>query len=101
MFDFHFSLLSKTKSLENEIDKFHNKLIDVSMTFNKAVKSYMKGEKNKDFKKYSIQIKNIEHEADSLRRDIENKLYSHNLLPDLRAALAIFSSIRFMFSEIL
>ena len=85
MFDFHFSLLSKTKSLENEIDKFHNKLIDVSMTFSKAVKSYMKGEKNKDFKKYSIQIKNIEHEADSLRRDIENKLYSHNLLPDLRA----------------
>ncbi len=85
MFQIHFSLLSKTKALEHEIDTFHDKLIDASMTFSKAVKTYLNEQHSDNFKKYSKQIKRIEHEADKLRRNIENSLYSHNLLPDLRA----------------
>lgn len=55
------------------------------MTFSKAVKTYLKNGRCEEFSKYSKQIKKIEHDADDLRRNIENSLYSHNLLPDLRA----------------
>ena len=85
MFHINMSLLSKTKALETKIDHFHDKLIDVSLAFNKAISHYLKSGHDKDFEKYSKQIKQIEHDADKLRRDIENRLYSQNLLPDLRA----------------
>ena len=85
MFHIHLSLFSKTKLLENDIDRFHDKLIDVSMNFVRAVKIYMKDKRNTDFEKHSKQIKQIEHQADELRRNIENNLYSYNLIPDLRA----------------
>ena len=74
MFHFKGSLFSQTKELELQIDKFHDKIIDASMTFKKAIKTYL----NK-------QVKKIEHEADKLRRDIESRLYIQNLIPDLRA----------------
>lgn len=85
MFNINASLLSRTKTLENHIDQFHDKLIDVSLAFNKAINTYLKGMRDQDFEKYSKKIKKIEHEADDLRRDIEKRLYTHNLLPDLRA----------------
>ncbi|MBQ9235000.1 MAG: DUF47 family protein [Alphaproteobacteria bacterium] len=85
MFHIHLSLFSKTKALENEIDRFHDKLIDAGMTFIQAVKIYLENGRNADFKKHSKQIKLIEHSADDLRRSIENNLYGYNLIPDLRA----------------
>lgn len=85
MFHLPISLFSKTKALELEIDNFHDKLIDASMTFRKAIKNYLKEQRSDEFRKISKQIKNVEHEADALRRSIENQLYRHNLLPDLRA----------------
>lgn len=85
MFHLRLSLFSKTKSLECEIDNFHDKLIDASMTFNKAVLVYLREQRGAEFTKASKEIKKIEHEADALRRSIENKLYTNNLIPDLRA----------------
>lgn len=85
MFHIHLSLFSKTKSLECDIDSFHDKLIDASMTFSKAVTTYLKEGRSESFKKASCDIKKIEHDADALRRGIENRLYANNLLPDLRA----------------
>ena len=85
MFHIAVSLFSKTKSLENKIDLFHDKLLDASMTFKKAVRVYLTEQRSDEYRKLSKQIKQIEHDADNLRRDIENRLYSQNLLPDLRA----------------
>src|SRR5574344_154316 len=85
MFQLRLSLFSQTKSLENKIDLFHDKIIDVSMTFKKAIRTYLNEQRSDKYKKISKQIKQIEHDADSLRRDIENKLYAQNLIPDLRA----------------
>ena len=82
MFHINISLLSKTKALETTIDQFHDKLIDVALSFNNAIKTYLKEGHSSNFEKYSKQVKKIEHDADSLRRDIEKRLY---LLPDLRA----------------
>lgn len=85
MFHIHLSLFSKTKALENDIDHFHDKLIDAGMTFEQALKIYLENSRSADFKKHSKQIKQIEHTADELRRSIENNLYGYNLIPDLRA----------------
>ena len=85
MFHLHLSVFSRTKALEYEIDRFHDKLIDASMTFSKAVSAYLKEGRSENFQKISRKIKKIEHEADALRRSIENQLYANNLLPDLRA----------------
>lgn len=85
MFQIKLSLFSQTKSLENKIDNFHDKIIDVAMTFKKAIKIYLQEGRSEGYKKINKQIKQIEHDADSLRREIENKLYSQNLIPDLRA----------------
>ena len=85
MFHVNFSLFSQTKALENKIDMFHDKLLDAAMTFKKAVAVYLEQKRSDDFKKISKQIKQIEHDADNLRREIENNLYSKNLIPDLRA----------------
>lgn len=85
MFHVKISMFSKTKSLENKIDLFHDKIIDAAMTFKKAIRVFLAEQRSEEYKKLSKQIKQIEHDADSLRRDIENKLYAQNLIPDLRA----------------
>lgn len=85
MFHISVSLFSKTKALESKIDFFHDKLLDAAMIFKKAVRIFLAEGKSDGYKKLSKQMKQIEHDADSLRRDIENNLYSENLIPDLRA----------------
>ena len=85
MFHLKLSLFSQTKSLENKIDLFHEKLLDAALTFKKAIRIYLAEQKSDEFRKTSKQIKQIEHDADNLRRDIEQKLYTQNLIPDLRA----------------
>lgn len=85
MFHVRISLFSQTKSLENKIDLFHDKIIDVSMTFKKAMRVFLAEKRSDEYRKLSKQIKQIEHDADGLRRDIENQLYAQNLIPDLRA----------------
>lgn len=85
MFHVSLSLFAQTKSLENKIDLFHDKLLDAAMTFKRAVRVYLSEQRCDEYKKLSKQIKQIEHDADNLRRDIENKLYTQNLIPDLRA----------------
>lgn len=85
MFHVKVSLFSRTKSLENKIDLFHDKIIDAAMTFKKAIRVFLVEKRSEEYRKLSKQIKNIEHDADALRRDIENKLYIQNLIPDLRA----------------
>lgn len=71
--------------MENKIDLFHDKIIDAAMTFKKAIRVFLAEQRSDEYKKLSKQIKQIEHDADSLRRDIENNLYAQNLIPDLRA----------------
>lgn len=85
MFHLKVSLFSQTKTLETKIDNFHDKIIDAAMTFKKAMKVYLNEGYGDTYKKINKQVKKIEHEADKLRRDIENRLYIQNLIPDLRA----------------
>ncbi len=84
MFNVKISLFSHTKELEQKIDMLHDKIIEVAMVFKKAVDVYLKEKRSTDYRKLSKEIKIIEHDADTLRRDIENRLYSQNLIPDFR-----------------
>lgn len=85
MFHVKLNLFSKAKALESKIDIFHDKVIDSAMTFKKSVREYLNAGRSDEFKKINKQLRQIEHDADQLRRDIENRLYSQNLIPDLRA----------------
>ena len=85
MFQLKLSLFSQTKSLENKIDLFHDKIIDITMVFKKAIRVYLKQKRSEEYRKLNKQIRQIEHDADILRREIENQLYTQNLIPNLRA----------------
>jgi uncharacterized protein len=84
MFNVKISLFSNTKELEQKIDLLHDKIIEVALVFKKAVNVYLQEKRTLNYRKLSKEIKIIEHDADCLRRDIENRLYSQNLIPDLR-----------------
>ena len=60
------------KALELKIDNFHDKIIDAAMMFKKGIRVYLSEGRSEEFKKINRQIKQIEHDADGLRRDIEN-----------------------------
>lgn len=85
MFKIKLSLFSKTKALEEKIDAFHDKLIDSANLFDKAIKTFLYTKDLDEHASINKQSKKIEHNADELRRDIENQLYTQNLLPNLQA----------------
>ncbi len=84
MFHIKMPIFSHTNELEQKIDELHDKIIEISMVFKKAVHLFLKEQRSQNYRKLSKEIKTIEHEADVLRRDIENRLYAQNLIPDFR-----------------
>lgn len=85
MMHLKFPVVSRTRALENKIDSFHDKMIEAAAVFRKSIQIFLYTENSNEYKAVNRQIKVIEHEADKLRRDIENDLYSENLLPNLQA----------------
>ena len=85
MFNVKFSLFSGTRELEQKIDEMHDKVLECSLYFKEAFEIYLKEKRSPDYRRVSKKIKNIESKADDLRREIESRLYIHNLIPDLRA----------------
>lgn len=76
-------LFKATKQLENEIDAFLDTISDGTLVFKQGVQYYLLEKKSE----FSDQLKSIyllEERADNLRRTIENKLYSHSLIPEHR-----------------
>ena len=84
MFHIKLSLFSHTRELEGKIDELHDKIVEISMVFKKAVRLFLKEKRSTNYRKLSKEIKTIEHDADVLRRDIESRLYAQNLIPDFR-----------------
>lgn len=85
MFKAKFSVFSKTRELERQIDAFHDLLIDAAVLFHEAISVFLSSDEQSEYKDINRQIKKIEHDADGLRREIENQLYSQNLVPNLQA----------------
>ncbi len=85
MFNVKISMFSGTRELEQKIDLMHDKIIESAMYFKEAFSIYLKEKRSPAYRRASKKIKNIESEADDLRREIESSLYAQNLIPDLRA----------------
>jgi len=85
MFNIKTSLFARTKDLELTIDKLHDKVIEMSLVFKEAIDIYLREQRSDNYRKTSKKIKVIEHDSDILRREIESRLYSQNLVPDMRA----------------
>ncbi len=85
MFDIKLSIFSGTRILEQKIDEMHDKVMESSLFFKEAFEIYMREKRSANYRRSSKKIKNLESEADTLRRDIESQLYIQNLIPDLRA----------------
>ena len=80
--DFH--LFRRTRELEQKIDSFFDKLSESSVIFRLAVRSYIKQGLNEDFESRLNRVNKLEGEADILRREIEQQLYTNTLIPDSR-----------------
>ncbi len=76
-------LFKATKQLENEIDEFLDTISDGTLVFKQGVQYYLL-EKKSEFSDQLKSIDLLEAKADNLRRTIENKLYSHSLIPEHR-----------------
>lgn len=78
------SLFGRTKELEGQIDEFLDIVTKSGLVFKRAIDVYMDKGPCNDFEEFLSQVRSTETRGDVLRRDIENKLYVHTLIPDLR-----------------
>lgn len=78
-----FPLLKKTKFLEKKVDEFLDVVNDTALHFQDGIKFYL-ADKEEDFNVHLTEVRNLEHKADELRREIESHLYTHTLIPESR-----------------
>jgi len=77
-------LFSGTRSLENQIDEFLDKVSEAGMVFGRAMRVYLNQGPSDEFNSFLDQAADIERRGDELRRTIEAELYVRTLIPDLR-----------------
>jgi len=77
-------LFRRTKELEQQIDSYFDKLSEASVVYRLAIRVYLKEGANEDFEGRLDRVNGLESDADHLRREIEQKLYSNTLIPDTR-----------------
>jgi len=87
-------LFSGTRSLENQIDEFLDKVSEAGMVFGRAMRVYLNQGPSDEFNTFLDQAADIERRGDELRRTIEAELYVRTLIPDLRGdVLALLESM--------
>ncbi|TDJ13757.1 MAG: DUF47 family protein [Gammaproteobacteria bacterium] len=87
-------LFSGTRSLENQIDEFLDKVSEAGMVFSRAMRVYLEKGPGDEFDSFLNQAADIEGRGDDLRRNIEAELYMRTLIPDLRGdVLALLESM--------
>ncbi len=77
-------LFRRTKELEQKIDSFFDKISEAAVVYRLAVRVYLKEGPVEDFQQRLDRVNGLETDADDLRREIEQQLYSNTLIPDSR-----------------
>jgi len=77
-------LFRRTKQLEQKIDSFFDKLSESAVIFRLAVRVYLREGAKGEFQDRLERVNGLESDADALRREIEQQLYSNTLIPDSR-----------------
>jgi predicted phosphate transport protein (TIGR00153 family) len=75
--------LKKSKILQAQIDEFLDTISQGSLIFRNGIRDYLGGEID-NFENMIGEISKLENRADELRHDIENQLYMHSLIPEIR-----------------
>ncbi len=80
-----FLLFKKTRDLETKTADFLTNINQAGFIFGQAVQHYLEQGVDDDFNDKKNQISTLEATNDTLRRDVENQLYTHMILPDMRS----------------
>ncbi|HDR05848.1 MAG TPA: DUF47 family protein [Candidatus Marinimicrobia bacterium] len=87
------SFFKRSKYLENEIDEMLDAISEGIIVFEAGVTSYFDGDMGA-FNSKIASIDELESKVDQLRRNIENDLYQHSLIPEHRGdVLGLLESI--------
>jgi len=78
-------LFHKTKLLEEKINTFLNNIIHGGELLTLALKCYFQEGTSPKFLHLKVKVSSLEAENDTLRRGVENQLYAHLLMPDMRS----------------
>ena len=78
-------LFGGTRTLENQIDEFLDKVTEAGLVFQKAITVYLAEGASVTYDGFLDQVQEIESREDALRRSIESELFARTLIPDLRA----------------
>jgi len=76
-------LFRTTKELESQIDEYLDSVSQGALVFKQGVKNYLDNDKD-NLNEHIKNIGQLESRADELRRAIENRLYTHTLIPEHR-----------------
>ena len=77
------AIFSKTRELESQIDEFFDKVGDGALTFKLGIGNYLDGD-TAAFEEKLKQVNELESRGDTLRRQVERKLYAQTLIPESR-----------------
>ncbi len=78
-----FAIFRKTEELESQIDAFCNTVDQGALAFDLGIKAYLDGDAG-TFEAKLKQVNDLESQGDTLRREIERRLYAHTLIPESR-----------------
>jgi hypothetical protein len=76
-------LFRKTRELESQIDDYLDIVDRAALIFVQGLRFYFENRKD-EFEQRYHDLRAMESKGDFLRRDIENKLYLHTLIPESR-----------------
>ncbi len=79
------TLFQKTRELEVKIADFLTNISQAGTIFGGAVQEYLQSGMKESFSAKRAQVSLLEASNDTLRRDVENQLYTHMILPDMRS----------------
>jgi hypothetical protein len=73
----------KSLALEAQVENYLNRISDTALIFLEGIKAYL-NDKPERFDEYYREIRKVESQADDLRRDIKQQLYTYMLIPESR-----------------
>ncbi len=76
-------MFKRTKELESQIDQFCDKVDEGAMSFKIGIVAFLDGN-FPAFEDKLKQVNELESQADTLRRDVERRLYEQTLIPESR-----------------
>jgi predicted phosphate transport protein (TIGR00153 family) len=76
-------LLRKTKELEQQIDQYLDTVVNGALVFKTGLRYYLDGSHDL-FVEHMHRLDALESTGDSLRREIETRLYAETLIPEFR-----------------